>query len=307
VTLTGRFSCAVVLVCLGFTSADAQTELLWQHSNGRMVVWKMEGSNNQSGEVLGPGQLTDPLWQIVMSGEADFNGDGWFDLVFQHQGDGRLAAWFMCRDMQLAGVALSPSQVPDRNWKVRGVADFNGDFRPDLILQNEMTGEVAAWLMRGTTRHEERFLTPSVVPDTNWRIVGVADFNLDGHSDLLWQHQTMGLIAVWYMNQLSMVDGVLLSAEVSDTNLKIRAVGDINYDGWPDLVWQNQATGLLATWLMVDRVRLASVLLSPDHVVDTNWRIVGARHRWDWQDVLNYLRVSGAGSVDDKPRAARVR
>jgi hypothetical protein len=75
-------------------------------------------------------------------------------------------------------------------------------------------------------------LTPSAVPDTNWRIVGIADFNSDGHSDLLWQqHQTSGLISVWYMNGLTRTEGVLLSpGQVLDTNWKIRAVWDINED-----------------------------------------------------------------------------
>ena len=103
--------------------------------------------------------------------------------------------------------------VPDLNWKVRGAGDFDGDFRPDLIWQNEVTGQISVWLMDGTTRRDGRLLSPSVVADTDWRIVGVADFNRDGHSDLLWQHQSNGLIALWYMNGLSMVDGVLRLAQ----------------------------------------------------------------------------------------------
>jgi hypothetical protein len=154
--------------------------------------------------------------------------------------------------------------------------------RPDLIWQNEVTGQVSVWLMDGTTRRDGRLLSPSVVEDTDWRIVGVADFNQDGHSDLLWQHQSSGLIAVWYMSGLTMVDGVLVSNEVSDPNLKIRAVGDVDGDAQPDLVWQNQATGLLATWVMAEHVRRFSELLSPDHVADTGWRIVGMHYSQDF-------------------------
>jgi hypothetical protein len=143
-----------------------------------------------------------------------------------------------------------------------------------------VTGQISAWLMDGTTRRDGRLLSPSGVADTDWRIVGVADFNRDGQSDLLWQHQSSGLISVWYMNGLSMFDGELLSPDqVADTDLKIRAVGDVNGDERPDLVWQNQATGALSAWLMNDRQRVSEVLLSPDHVTDTNWRIVGLR-RW---------------------------
>ena len=38
----------MLLVCLSFTSAEAQSELLWQHSDGRLVVWTMQGTNSLS-------------------------------------------------------------------------------------------------------------------------------------------------------------------------------------------------------------------------------------------------------------------
>ena len=69
--------------------------------------------------------------------------------------------------------ALSPAQVPDLNWKVRGAGDFNGDFKPDLIWQNEVTGQISAWLMDGTTRRDGRLSSPSVVEDTDQRLLVV--------------------------------------------------------------------------------------------------------------------------------------
>ena len=270
----------MLLVCLTATSADAQTDLLWQHSDGRLAVWKMQRWVNLSGDPLGLGQLPDPSWQLVAS--SDFNSDGHPDHVFQHQADGRLAIWLMNRHAMVRGFPLSPDRVPDLSWKVRGAGDFDGDSRPDLIWQNEVTGQISVWLMDGTTRRDGQLLSPSVVADTDWRIVGVADFDRDGQSDLLWQHQSNGLIAVWYMSGLSMIDGVLVSSEVSDPNLKIRAVGDVDGDSRPDLVWQNQATGLLATWVMTNHVRQFSELLSPDRVADTGWRIVGMHYSQDF-------------------------
>ena len=140
-----RLFSLVLLVSLPSTNAEAQTELLWQHADGRLAVWTMQGTNSLSGDPLGPGRLPDPFWQI--SAEADFNGDNQRDLIFQHQADGRLAVWLMDGRAQISGQALSPAQVPDLNWKVRGAGDFNGDLKPDLIWQNEMTGQIAAWKM----------------------------------------------------------------------------------------------------------------------------------------------------------------
>ena len=124
--------------------------------------------------------------------------------------------------------------------------------------------------------------------DTDWRIARVADFNRDGHSDLLWQHQSSGLFSVWHMSGLSRVDGMVLWPDeygLPDTNVKLRAVGDVNGDQWPDLVWQNQATGLLSAWFMRDFQRLGVVPLSPDYFADTNWRIVDICYPLDYSGV----------------------
>jgi VCBS repeat protein len=266
-----------LLVSLSATSAHAQTDLLWQHSDGRLAVWKMQGWVQMSGDLLNPGQLPDPRWQLAAS--SDFNLDGHADHIFQHQADGRLAIWLMNGDSQVRGFALTPDRAPDVNWKVRGAADFDGDTRPDLLFQNAVTGEVSIWRMFETTR-VGTYSLPSV-PDTDWRIVGVADFDANLNPDIFWQHQSNGLVALWWMRSFGvagggLIDGVLVSNRVSDPNLKIRAVGYINDDVFPDLVWQHQATGLLATWIMGTAWgQETTVLLSPDHVLDTDWHIVG--------------------------------
>ena len=169
----------------------------------------MAGTIMDRGDLIVPDSLPDPLWQVVASGS--------YLMLFQHQGDGRLAGWSMICGFPYGTFELSPSQVPDVNWKVRGVGSFSGDVKFDdlwyLIWQNEVTGQISAWQMSGTTRIDGRLLTPSEVEDTNWRIVGVADFNRDGHWDLLWQHQSSGLIGLWYMNGLTRMDGELLSPQ----------------------------------------------------------------------------------------------
>src|SRR5262245_25477645 len=122
-----RLLSMLLVVCYPASNAEAQTDLLWQHADGHLAVWTMQGTSMLSGDPLGQGPLFDPLWQIAA--EADFNGDDHRDLVFHHQGDGRLAVWLMNGRAQVSGLALSPSQVSDLNWRVRGAGDFNGDFK----------------------------------------------------------------------------------------------------------------------------------------------------------------------------------
>ena len=72
-----------------------------------------------------------------------------------------------------SAVWLTPSTVPDTNWKIVGVGDFNADGKPDILWQHQASGGLGVWLMNGTSMTSAVWLTPSTVPDTNWKILGV--------------------------------------------------------------------------------------------------------------------------------------
>ncbi|MGB2714162.1 MAG: VCBS repeat-containing protein, partial [Vicinamibacterales bacterium] len=131
-------------------------------------VWFMNEASVQNVAFLGPGQVADLQWKIVGSG--DFNRDGWPDLVWQHQRDGRLAVWQMQGTSVIAAGLISPGRIFDLEWRIRGVADVNGDDMPDLLWQHAVTGDVAAWLMNGTSLMSA--LRIATITDTNWHIVG---------------------------------------------------------------------------------------------------------------------------------------
>ena len=67
---------------------------------------------------------------------------------------------------------LTPGQVPDTNWKAVGTGDLDGDGQFDIVWQNIADGRTSAWLMRGLNLIDGTLLSPSVVPDTNWQVVG---------------------------------------------------------------------------------------------------------------------------------------
>jgi FG-GAP-like repeat len=176
------------------------------------------------------------------------------------------------------GTLFSIPQVPDTNWRIRSVGDLNGDGRSDLFWQHQGDGRISVWLMDGVRVISGVLLSPSQVADTNWKIVGTADFDGNGSRDLVWHHQGDGRIAVWFMNGTTLIDGSLTSpSQVPETNWKIRAVGDLNADGKPDLIWQHIVDGRISVWLMNGLTLVDGMLLSPSQVSDTNWHIVGPR------------------------------
>jgi hypothetical protein len=154
--------------------------------------------------------------------------------------------------------------------------DFNSDGQPDLVWQNQVTGQIGVWFMNGIISTGVSLFNPSQVVDTNLKIVGRADFNNDGKADLVWQNQSTGHIVVWFMDGVNLISPSFFNpGQVADISWKIVGTDDFNTDGKPDLVWQNQATGHIAVWFM-DGVNLISPsYFTPPQVADINWKIVG--------------------------------
>jgi hypothetical protein len=249
------------------------SDLIWRNTNGTIARWILNGVNQVSGLSVGPGNVADTNWQIV--GVGDFNADGESDIVWQHT-NGSFAVWLMRGPALLEGRFFTPGQVAPA-WHIATIADLDGDGSPDLVWRNTTDGSVAVWYMSGTTMRQSRLLSPSVVADQNWVIVGSGDFNADGRVDLLWRHNQTGQLAAWLMNSYQQLAGVYLSpSTISDRNWRIAAVVDINGDWKADIVWQH-TDGHLAAWLMNGTTLITGTGLIPGQVPDTNWRIVTGR------------------------------
>ncbi|MBA2305195.1 MAG: VCBS repeat-containing protein [Acidobacteria bacterium] len=236
----------------------------------------MSGASHLFNEPLYAPAVPDTNWHIV--GSADANGDGSADLYWHHQTTGALAIWYMRGTELVSGEALSPGAVADTNWKVRTVADMDGDGQPDLIWQHVVTGHLAVWFMNGRQLRSGQSLGPGVVPDLNWTIVGAGDANRDGSVDLFWHHLGTGDIAVWFMRGQTLLSGDRLSpARVPDTNWRLRGIGDMDGNGSPDLLWQNVATLQSAVWFMNGRQLVSGQSIVGPALPGAAWHLVSPR------------------------------
>lgn len=252
-------------------TGDDRMDLLWQHADGRIAGWIMNGPVFENGFNIRPSTV-EAGWQLVAT--ADFNGDTKPDLLWQHR-DGRLAVWLMNGSTLLDGAMLDPSRVEDTNWRVAGAADLNGDGKGDIIWQHATEGTLAVWLMNGRRILDGQLLNPSRLADPAWIIAGTGDLNGDNKADIIFQHQTNGGLAVWYMNGARLTDGRMLPVTEPDTGWRIAALGDLNEDGRLDFVWQHR-DGRLRAWLMNNAMLIQSVPLTPGQV-DPQWRLAGPR------------------------------
>lgn len=213
-------------------------------------------------------------------GPKDFNRDGSADLVWRYTPTGDLALWHMSGISMGTSAWLTPQQaMPDANWQIRAVGDFNNDGYPDFVWQNVATGALALWCLNDNTEVATPSLTTlsgsSTEPDLHWQIIGAADMDRDGQLDLVWQHTQTGALRIWHMSGLIQLDSATVTLSPNDPAWTVVGIADLNHDGRPDFVFRNTSIGSLAAWMMDDATYIGAQWLSPDVNSDPTWRIVG--------------------------------
>ena len=251
-------------------NGDGAGDLLIHNSfTGDIAAWFMNKRVLIEGSVLG--EVPDRQWQVA--GMGDFNADGKADILWQRTDDGRLAVWLMDGTTRLDVLPLSPDRMPDPTWKVRAVGDMNGDSKPDLIIQNTVSGLVGVWHMDGLTQIDGRLFDPDHT-STDWTIVGAADFNADGKRDLVFQH-TVGTLAAWFMDGATRLDVLYFTPElVAEASWRVKGIMDVNADGHPDLLMQH-LRGSIGAFMMNGTTLIDGVLFVPPLAL--GWRLVGPR------------------------------
>jgi hypothetical protein len=193
---------------------DGNSDLLWRnYATGENLIWFMDGATPKAGaSVL---QVPDLNWRL--QGVGDFDNDGQSDLLWRNYATGENLIWFMNGATPEAGSYIL--QVDGSSWEIGGVGDFDDDGRrDDIVWRNYATGENLIWLMDGATPQQALTIS-TAVPDSNWRIQGVSDFDSDGLSDdLLWRHAVTGETLIWTMNGATTGTATQIQPTVSDMN-----------------------------------------------------------------------------------------
>ena len=138
-----------------------------------------------------------------------------------------------------AGVSVLVHRTP--------VADFDGDGRSDILWRHD-NGQFGDWL--GTANGALAYnAAAGLLQVTNdWHIVGMADVNGDGRSDILWRNDN-GQFGNWLAGASG---GFAYNAAAGITNISndwhVAGFGDFNGDGRADVLWRND-NGQFGDWL----------------------------------------------------------
>jgi hypothetical protein len=175
-------------------SQGANTNILWRnYVTGANAIWTMNGVSSTPMSVIDLPAL--PNVQYSIRGTADFNGDGFTDILWRNDTTGVVAIWLMNGTSYVSTVNLPSVALP---WTIAGTGDFNDDGRMDIVWHNNSTAANAIWFMDGTAYQST--LNIQSIPNTAYVIAAIADYNGDHHPDILWHNTTTGANAIWLMN-----------------------------------------------------------------------------------------------------------
>lgn len=287
---------------------DGNTDLVWHDiGTGKVMVWLLGATGNTTAYVNILGSTVD--WRLVAVGDLDRDGN--MDLVMQRVKDGQTSVnvWLLEANGSLkANWQKNIAAVSDA-WRVVGVADYNGDNGPDLVIQNTVDYRIVAWIMNSSLAVAQNMTlsngqtgvyyaswqwnlaaakpkagdengdgfadilwmkisdgkVSSWRYDGQWnsvfhnlvggghgfgRLVALADMDADGIQDLVWSSSTDGVtsVRVWLMNADRTIKQLRANGAISSVWL-LCGVGDMNADGFDDLVFQHQQSGKVSAWL----------------------------------------------------------
>lgn len=224
----------------GDLDGDGRADVLLRRGDGRWLYYPMNGRRYIGG---GAGQANLTInRQWAYQGMGDLNGDGRDDVLLRHQ-DGRWLYYPMNGKRYIGGGAAGQANLTrDTSWSYAGIGDLDGDGRDDVLLRHA-DGRWLYYRMNG-----KRYIGADTgqVPlpqDRDWSVQALADFNADGHDELLLRHRD----GRW--RQYAFDGRQLLGAASGgvalpgDTALEFASAGDLNGDGRADVLLRDRGNG----------------------------------------------------------------
>jgi hypothetical protein len=163
---------------------------------------------------------------------------------------------------------------------VVGTGDFDGDGDTDILLRKKVAESTPGGHGPGRAT-TILFLQDGVVASqSNWGysppdggVAGIADFDGDGTSDVLWRDQN-GRLIMWYWGIGAPLEpSHRNSGKVVTPDWNVKAVGDFNGDGFADIAWRRD-DGQVGIWLMAGHIFIGE--LYPLTKPGLDWKIEGA-------------------------------
>ncbi len=157
-------------------NGDGEWDLVFIHQETRKVyVMTMDGTFPQ--EIWLQGALPE---NVGMPFPADLTGDQRAELILRDTDSGEV---FMA-EVGADGWTLTSLGILSMDWDFITRGFFNTDFKADLMFRHQESGETWIFYMDGASVSDTKLL--GSIPQTEWDLLTVADYDRDGLSDMLW-------------------------------------------------------------------------------------------------------------------------
>lgn len=204
---------------IGDYDGDGQDDLVWRNeTTGQNSVWLMDGTQRAGSVALDT--VTGTGWQIQGVGSFQPNSFLSSDLIWRNQTTGQNVIWRMNSTNRAGSIRLDSVTSPA--WEIVGAGDFDGDGQNnDLVWRNYANGQNTIWFVNPDGTKSTQSLEG--LPNTNWRIEGVSDFDSDGQkNDLLWRNEVTGQTLVWFIGSDFLRQGAQdIQPQVVNTNWSV--------------------------------------------------------------------------------------
>src|SRR6267143_1683608 len=233
---------------MGDFDGDGKADILWRNTaTGENYIWLMNGLTMASqGYVT---TVADQAWQV--KGIGDFDGDGKADILWRNASTGENYVYLM-NGWTIAAQGRINFVDPLSGWEPKGIGDFDGDGKADILWRNASTGENYVYLMNGWTIAAQGRIN-FVDPLSGWEPKGVGDFDGDRKADILWRNASTGENYTYLMNGWTVASqGYLETA--ADLSWMPRAAAALN---GPDTLAPTTPTGLTASAVSSSRINLS--------------------------------------------------
>ena len=267
-----------------FGSVPGDADILWQNDNGAVAIWGMNGTTVTTIHALpNPG----PTWHVV--GDNDFDGDHSDDILFRND-NGALAIWNQI-SLDTGGVGgpgvgmFAGTQNPGPSWHVVATGDPGNFGHAGILWQND-NGALALWGSADFSNNfpfvsTVTFLSIDALPsvDPSWHVKGMADFNRDGRSDIVFQHDS-GAIVIWEMGRPfgTGIDAANLININPGPSWHVVGLRNMDGDNRADILFQND-NGSAALWENYQSLGGGSATFNTVLAIDPNPNPNG--HVWD--------------------------
>jgi hypothetical protein len=230
-------------------NADGVPDLVWQNNSTLQVnVNYYGGSGGASLKGFNCLNCGSNFADWSVRAVAAVSSSGEPSLVWQSVGSSAVSIYYY----GLGGYVFQSTNIlraggVTAGWQLLAAADFDGNGVPDLVWQNQSTGEVnvnyyggagGATLLSSTVLNSGPQLA-------GWTVVAAVDMNGDGVPDLIWQNSSTGQVNVNYYGGAggaTLTGSAVLRMGGVTAGWHVVGAADFDGNGVPDLVWQNETT-----------------------------------------------------------------